>query len=94
MDTLFSWNIIVTGDDFGLINILNYPCLDENWQSLRLKAHSEHVCKVKFAGDGDYIISIGGYDQTVFVWKWKGAGNEAFQNQEESKSPSPDWSRR
>ena len=72
VDTNFSKNIIVTGDDFGLINILNYPCI-ENWQSIRLKAHSEHVCKIWFAADGDYIISTGGYDQTIFVWKWQGA---------------------
>ena len=61
VDTNFSKNLIVTGDDFRLINILNYPCID-NRKCIRLKAHSEHVCRVKFAFDGDYIISTGGYD--------------------------------
>lgn len=28
VDTNFSKNLIVTGDDFGLINILNYPCIE------------------------------------------------------------------
>lgn len=28
VDTNFTHNLIVTGDDFGLINILNYPCID------------------------------------------------------------------
>ena len=73
VDTLFSESILATGDDFGYVNIYNYPCLEETSQSWSLKGHSEHVVWVMFANEGRNIISVGGYDQTVVLWTRVGA---------------------
>lgn len=31
--------------------------------------HSQHVVRVKFTEDGNYLFSIGGNDQSVLQWK-------------------------
>ena len=58
---------LATGDDFGLVNIFNNPCIKGKPKSFR--GHSEHVVRVLF-GQGDArLYSIGGYDQTLMQWK-------------------------
>lgn len=70
VDCLFSENLLLTADDYGLINLFNYPCLEENmYTSKSFCGHSEHVVRARFIQDGKYIVSIGGYDQTVLLWK-------------------------
>jgi len=34
-----------------------------------VRAHSEHVVRVKFDKEAKYLYSIGGYDQTLIKWK-------------------------
>jgi WD40 repeat protein len=40
------------------------------------KAHSEHVNKVKFTEDGKYLVSIGGYDNSIVLWKRVGLDDD------------------
>lgn len=58
---------LATGDDYGLVNIFNDPCIKAMPRSYR--GHSEHVVRVLF-GQGDArLFSVGGYDQTLMQWK-------------------------
>jgi echinoderm microtubule-associated protein-like 1/2 len=61
-------SLIVTGDDYGLVNIFRNPCRPGN-KPISLRGHSEHVTRVAFSLDDQYILSIGGYDQSLMQWK-------------------------
>jgi WD40 repeat protein len=56
--------LVATGDDFGLVNIFRDPCRNGS-KPLSLRGHSEHVVRVAFSKDDQYIFSVGGYDQTL-----------------------------
>lgn len=58
---------LATGDDFGLVNIFNDPCIKAKPRSYR--GHSEHVVRVLFGANDACLYSIGGYDQTLMQWK-------------------------
>lgn len=60
--------LVVTGDDYGLVNIFRDPCRNGS-KPLSLRGHSEHVVRVAFSKDDQYIFSIGGFDQTLMQWK-------------------------
>ena len=61
-------NLIACGDDYGLVQIFRNPCRFGH-KPVSLRGHSEHVVKVMFHANDTYLISIGGYDQTVMQWK-------------------------
>jgi len=61
----YDHTLLATGDDYGLVNLFNDPCIKGKPRSYR--GHSEHVTKVLFSGD--YLFSVGGYDQTLMQWK-------------------------
>ena len=62
-------NLLVTADDFGKINLFRWPVVIEKQSSRSYAGHSAHVTKVKFSYDDSHIVSIGGDDKCVFVWK-------------------------
>lgn len=61
-------NNLLVGNDYGLVQLFRDPA--RNGAAPRsYRGHSEHVVRVLFNGDGSYAYSIGGYDQTVMIWK-------------------------
>eukprot|EP01022_Parablepharisma_sp_SALTPOND_P026492 TRINITY_DN641_c0_g1_i1.p1 TRINITY_DN641_c0_g1~~TRINITY_DN641_c0_g1_i1.p1 ORF type:complete len:759 (-),score=97.78 TRINITY_DN641_c0_g1_i1:138-2414(-) len=60
--------LIASGDDWGLVNIYRNPCR-EGSQAKSFRGHSEHVVRVKFGLDDQYIFSVGGQDKTMMQWK-------------------------
>lgn len=60
--------LIVTADDYGLINIYRNPAR-KGHESKSYRAHSEHVVRARFTQGSERIISVGGYDKTVMVWR-------------------------
>mmetsp|Transcript_1023 Transcript_1023/g.1018 ORF Transcript_1023/g.1018 Transcript_1023/m.1018 type:complete len:325 (+) Transcript_1023:1231-2205(+) len=62
--------LIVTGDDYGLVNVWRNPAR-KGAKPISLRGHSEHVIRTRFAEDDSYIFSIGGYDKTIMQWKRK-----------------------
>lgn len=48
----------------------------EGAESKSYRGHSEHVVRLKFSQDGKYLISAGGYDQTIIQWKREGEETE------------------
>jgi microtubule-associated protein-like 1/2 len=57
-------SLIVTGDDYGHVNIYRNP-VKENHFGKVYRGHSEDVTAVRFHGLGEYLISVGGEDKTV-----------------------------
>lgn len=62
--------LIVTGDDYGLVNVWRNPARS-GATPISLRGHSEHVVRTYFTPKDDRIISIGGYDKTIMQWKAK-----------------------
>lgn len=60
--------LIVTGDDYGLVNVWRNPAC-AGATPISLRGHSEHVVRTIFVKGCDYILSIGGYDKTIMQWK-------------------------
>ena len=54
--------ILATCDDFGLVNVYNYPVLSNEHQARSYAGHSEHVLRATFSPDGTKMFSIGGGD--------------------------------
>ena len=59
-------SLLAAGDDWCLVRIFNDPCLPGH-QPRSFRGHSEFVSGIIF--HGDYIMSVGGYDQTLMQWK-------------------------
>uniref|UniRef100_A0A3P9CCP9 Uncharacterized protein n=1 Tax=Maylandia zebra TaxID=106582 RepID=A0A3P9CCP9_9CICH len=51
---------MVTGDDFGLIKLFDFPCAEKFHK--RYFGHSAHVTNIRFSCDDKYVISAGGSD--------------------------------
>ena len=80
----FWFTKVATGDDFGKLNIFNFPCVASKAPSLSLTGHSSHVTNVKFLhttnaseatsyGDLDgskpmTVVTTGGNDCSAMVW--------------------------
>ncbi|XP_026868113.2 echinoderm microtubule-associated protein-like 6 isoform X4 [Electrophorus electricus] len=59
----------VTGDDFGLVKLFDFPCAEKFAKHKRYFGHSAHVTNIRFSYDDKYVISVGGNDCSVFVWR-------------------------
>ncbi|KAK9412191.1 echinoderm microtubule-associated protein-like 6 [Crotalus adamanteus] len=60
---------IVSGDDFGLVKLFDFPCTEKFAKHKRYFGHSAHVTNIRFSHDDKYVISTGGDDCSVFVWR-------------------------
>lgn len=64
---------IISADDFGLVNIFNYP-VPEDAKGKGARSyigHSEHVVRARWGKDGKSFYSIGGEDKAVIKWRMK-----------------------
>lgn len=62
------YQIIASADDFGMVKLLRYPCLDKHAESVVGKGHCSHVTNVRFTSDDQRVVSVGGDDQCIFQW--------------------------
>lgn len=56
------------GNDWGNVVLFNNPN-GEGAKGAKYRGHSEHVTNVKWCDNDEYLISTGGYDQTIMQWK-------------------------
>jgi microtubule-associated protein-like 6 len=72
VDVFKDKSLVVTGADSGQVALFNYPCVVKNAPSRSYGGHSSFVTNVRFlyGGSDDLtIISLGGRDRTVFIWR-------------------------
>ncbi|XP_033122529.1 echinoderm microtubule-associated protein-like 6 [Anneissia japonica] len=62
-------NAIATGDDYGFVKLFDFPSSEKFAPHKKYVGHSAHVTNVKFTFDDRYLISAGGDDCCLFVWK-------------------------
>ncbi|XP_047132983.1 echinoderm microtubule-associated protein-like 6 isoform X1 [Hydra vulgaris] len=68
-DTNFQLGLIATGDDFGLVKLFRFPCINKGAKFRKYVGHSAHVTNVRFSYDGLYLVSTGGADHAIFQWR-------------------------
>ena len=68
VDMSASEDLIVTSDDWGFVNIYRNPVRSGS-KCISLRGHSEYVVRAKFGGRDKYIVSVGGQDKSVMIWK-------------------------
>ncbi|CAF1944366.1 unnamed protein product [Rotaria magnacalcarata] len=60
---------IVTGDDHGAVNLFKFPCPEPGTEHKSYYGHSDNVTNVRFLANERYLVSLGGDDCCIFVWK-------------------------
>lgn len=53
-------SLVVSCDDWGLVNMFNYPVVDNTHASRSYTGHSEHVVRAAFTSDSQRFFTIGG----------------------------------
>uniref|UniRef100_A0A8C7GYB9 EMAP like 1 n=1 Tax=Oncorhynchus kisutch TaxID=8019 RepID=A0A8C7GYB9_ONCKI len=61
--------LLVTGDNFGKVQLFSFPCSQFRAPSHVYGGHSSHVTNVKFLFDDSCLVSTGGKDMSVMQWR-------------------------
>lgn len=61
--------LVVSGDNFGFVNLFRYPTTEAGAVPCTVHGHSASVSNVRFSGDGKIVLSCGGKDKSVIQWK-------------------------
>ncbi|KAJ6251520.1 echinoderm microtubule-associated protein-like elp-1 [Anaeramoeba flamelloides] len=62
-------SLITVSDGTGNIGLYNYPCLSSEHEGKFFSAHSNEIKALRFTYDDEWLISIGGKDASIFIWK-------------------------
>ena len=71
--------LCVTADDFGRVKLFRWPCISNKAQSKNYRGHASHVTNITFSHDDGYVISTGGTDNCIFLWKTDYDHNEQMK---------------
>ncbi|GLE07932.1 hypothetical protein PINS_up018761 [Pythium insidiosum] len=69
VDRSHDGSFLATGDDFGKVKVFRYPCALERASAVELRGHASHVTNVRWAYRDVSLVSTGGNDRCVFVWR-------------------------
>ena len=61
--------VLATGDDFGLVKLFNFPCVEKGSRAVECRGHSSHVTNVRFLAGDKVLVSLGGEDRGIFLWE-------------------------
>ena len=65
--------LLAVGDEFQQLRLLRYPCLsapsDEDAAGRAVGGHAAPLSAVRFSFNDRYVLSAGGEDLSVFVWR-------------------------
>ena len=64
--------LVATGGDDQKVRLFTYPVTIPKQQNKDFTGHSSHVTKVRFSADEQHLLSVGGNDRTVILWKVTG----------------------
>jgi WD40 repeat protein len=62
-------NVIVAGDRYSKLKLFNYPT-PYNKVFNKYEGHSNAVTTIMFNEKEDYLISVGGEEKAIFIWKY------------------------
>ncbi|KAJ1389188.1 WD40-repeat-containing domain protein, partial [Ochromonadaceae sp. CCMP2298] len=61
--------LLATADDLGLVKLFRFPCVSEGAGCNSFTGHSSHVTCCRWTCSGAQLLSVGGNDRCVFVWR-------------------------
>jgi len=64
-------DVLATCDNFGKINLFQYPCPTAGAECQSFKGHSSHVSNIEFSFDDSTVVSVGGNDDCCLVWEYR-----------------------
>ena len=74
-----SQRLLATTDDFGAVKVFQHPCVGSGMNKfgrvvvrpscLEFRGHASHVTNCAWAANDKYLITTGGSDLSIFVWK-------------------------
>jgi WD40 repeat protein len=68
------YHALAAADDFGDLRVYKYPCVQPEAQAVLARGHSSFVSNVKWSANDKYIITTGGEDQTIIMWRVEKTG--------------------
>lgn len=71
MDRSHSGDLLATADDFGRVKLFRCPCTSTSAAFLYGLGHSSHVTNIRWLVGDRYVVSTGGNDRAVFLWRVK-----------------------
>nr|XP_053632744.1 echinoderm microtubule-associated protein-like 5 [Cherax quadricarinatus] len=80
--------VIVTAGDDGFLRLFRFPCAKKDSKSESYVGHSEHVSNVRWSCDSRYVVSVGGGDHALCLWKLKSPPYTSTHPQQTVKLPS------
>lgn len=60
---------VATADDSGYLTLLNFPCVVEDAPGRVNGGHSSHVMCVRWSADDRFVMTAGGRDRALFMWR-------------------------
>jgi WD40 repeat protein len=60
---------IIVGDNYSQLKLYNYPTFHQGVFN-RYKGHSSYVSAVRFTEDEKYVVSVGGQEKAILLWKY------------------------
>ncbi|RDD40098.1 Echinoderm microtubule-associated protein-like 6 [Trichoplax sp. H2] len=83
VDTSYTNQVLVSGDDFGLVKLYRFPCVKKGAKFKKYVGHSAHVTNVRFSHDKSRVITVGGADHAIFQWRFLPDGAATPRDQED-----------
>jgi len=80
----YNHQILATGEDSSKVKLFRYPCYEEKAKAKEYFGHSSHLTEIRFSHKDDYLVTVGGNDKTVILWKTD-FGSGAGQSEEEDE---------
>lgn len=89
-------DLLLAADDFGRVRLYHYPACNRETSAYAFeRGHSSHVSMARFTCDGARVISVGGYDRSIFQWQVLRSGpatRDRFENElEEAFTSGMNW---
>jgi len=68
VDRSHNGKLLVAADDFGRLQLYNYPCVTSGCGSDTYFGHSSHITNCRWTSDDQHVITTGGNDRSIFQW--------------------------
>ena len=68
------YHALAAVDDFGDLRVYKYPCVQPDAQAIVARGHSSYVSNVKWTADDRHLITTGGEDNTIIIWRVEKTG--------------------
>ncbi|OQR95137.1 microtubule-associated protein [Achlya hypogyna] len=78
--------LLATGDDFCKVKLFRYPSAKKHAGFATLSGHSSHVTNIAWSANDELLLSTGGGDRCLFLWKH---GAQKLKGAKASATPVP-----